>query len=225
MTDVARFVLAMAYAYLVGAVPSAYLVARWAKGIDIRSYGSGNIGASNIARHAGKRYFALVAAFDVLVKGAASVALARALGLGLEHQALAGLLAVVGHNWSVYLRFSGGRGLSVAIGGLLVLAWKEMLALLGVALLGWLVFRSSALWFGIALVLLPFWALAFREPSTIVLYCAGVLMLSALKRLVSNPGTAPPGLRWRDLAIPRLLYDRDTPKEEDWVSRKPEGDS
>lgn len=224
MTDIARLALVMAYAYLMGAVPTAYLVARWARGIDIRSYGSGNVGASNLARHTGKRHAVVVATFDVMVKGTGSVALARALELGLEHQAIVGLLAAVGHNWSVYLRFSGGRGLTVAAGGLLVLAWKELLALLGVAFVGWLVFRNTALWFGIALVLLPFWALAFREPSTVVLYCIGVLVLSMLKRLISNPGTAPPSLRWRDMVIPRLLYDRDILKEEDWVSRTPDGD-
>ena len=222
MTDALLIVAAMAYGYLVGSIPTAYLVARWAKGIDIRRYGSGNVGASNIGRNVGKGYFVLVGAFDILVKGAGSVGLARALGLDLEYQALAALLAVVGHNWSVYLRFSGGRALSVVIGSLLVLAWKEMLALLGVFLLGWLLFRSTALWYGIALVLLPVWALVLREPAPVVLYCAALLAASALKRLTSNPGTAPPGLRWRDVAITRLLYDRDTPSTGDWLWRKPE---
>ena len=222
MNDVLPIVLALAYAYLMGSVPTAYLVSRWVKGIDIRRYGSGNIGASNVTRHVGKGYFAVVASFDVLAKGTASVGLAQVLGLGLEYQAAAVLLAAVGHNWSVYLQFRGGRALSVAMGGLLLLAWKELLALLAVALVGWLLFRSTALWFGIALVLLPLWALAFGEPPTILWFCVALVVITALKRLLSNPGTAPPVLRWRAMAIPRLLYDRDTPKAENWVMRKPE---
>ena len=213
---------AMAYSYLVGSIPTAYLVARWSRGIDIRRYGSGNVGASNVGRHIGKFAFAGVAAFDVLVKGAGSVAMTRALGLDVQFQALAAIQAVVGHNWSVYLRFSGGRGLSVLAGSLLLLAWKELVASLAVAFLGWLVFRSIALWFGIALVLLPVWALLLREPAAIVLFCVAALAVSALKRLLSNPGTATPGVRWRDMVIYRLLYDRDTCRSSDWAERKPE---
>ena len=175
-----------------------------------------------MARHVGRGHFLAVAFFDVLVKGAGSVLVARWLGLGPSYQALAAVAAVAGHNWSAYLKFSGGRGLSVVAGSLLVLAWKELVASLAVALLGWLIFRSVALWFGIALVLLPVWALLLGGPPTIVLFCVALLVATALKRLLSNPGTAPAGLRWRDMAIPRLLYDRDTWKAGDWVTRKPD---
>ncbi|MBI4200820.1 MAG: glycerol-3-phosphate acyltransferase [Chloroflexi bacterium] len=215
-------VAALAYGYLVGAIPTAYLVARWAKRIDIRRYGSGNVGASNVARQLGKKQFVFVAAFDVLAKGTLTVVVARALGQALEYQALAALVAVVGHNWSPFLRLSGGRGLSVAMGSLLVLAWKELLALLVVALIGWLLFRSTALWFGVSLLLLPLWALAFKEPAPIVVLCVSLVLVSFLKRALANPGTLPAGLRWRDVVIPRLLHDRDTYAEGDWVTRKPE---
>lgn len=213
--------VALGYAYLVGSVPTAYIVARLRKGVDIRRYGSGNIGASNAGRHVGKAWFFVVVAFDSLVKGAASVGLARALGLDLDYQVLAALIAITGHNWSAYIGFSGGRGLSVASGVLLVLAWKEFVALLGVAVLGWLVFRSAGLWFGIALLLLPIWAILFAEPVEIVVFCVALLLVSALKRVLSNPGTAPEGLRWREMAIPRLLYDRDTSNAGDWTKRTP----
>jgi len=226
MADAVIIVLVMVYAYLIGSVPSAYLAARWVKGIDIRRYGSGNVGGSNVTRNVGKGYGVLVGAFDILVKGTATVGIAWALGLDLEYRALAALFAMAGHNWSLFLWPSGGRALSVAMGSLLILAWKELLALLGVTAIGFLLFRSLALWFGIALVLLPIWAILFAilfgEPTAIVWFCVGVVVVSALKRLLSNPGTAPPGLRWRDMAIPRLLYDRDTAKAGNWVVRGPE---
>lgn len=224
MADALLVMMVMAYAYLVGSTPTAYLVARWVKGIDIRRYGSGNVGGSNVTRNVGKGYGVLVGAFDILVKGTATVALAQALGLGQGYQAMAAIFAAAGHNWSVFLWPSGGRALSVIMGSLLLLAWKELLLLLGVAAIGFLVFRSLALWFGIALVLLPVWATFFGEPAAIVWFCVGVVAVSALKRLLSNPGTAPPGLRWRDMAIPRLLYDRDTPRTGNWVVRRLEND-
>ena len=224
MIDAVLVVVMMAYAYLVGSTPTAYLVARWVKGVDIRRYGSGNIGGSNVTRNVGKGYGVLVGAFDVLVKGTVTVALARALGLDLEYQAVAALVAAAGHNWSLFLWPSGGRALSVIMGSLLLLAWKELLALLVVTAIGFLLFRSLALWFGIALFLLPVWAILFGEPAIIVWFCVGVVVVSALKRLLSNPGTAPPGLRWRDMAIPRLLFDRDTPRSGNWVVRRPGDD-
>jgi len=222
MDDTLRVALMLAYSYLVGSIPSAYLTSRLVRGIDIRAYGSGNVGASNVARHVGKGYFVIVATFDTLAKGAASVALARVLGLDLEYQGIAAFLATIGHNWSIYIKFSGGRGISVITGSLLVLAWKLLLPSLVVAIGGRLLFRSSALSVGIAVLLLPFWAFALGEPPAILLFCLAIVVVIILKRLLSNPGTAPPGLRWRDMIISRLLYDRDTPLSGDWVKRTPD---
>ncbi len=221
MTDGLAVPLALAYAYLVGSIPSAYLAARLVKGIDIRRYGSGTVGASNVAQHVGKGCSIAVALFDGFGKGTGSVVVARVLGLDLEYQVAAALLTVVGHNWSIYLKLSGGRGIAVTVGCLLPLAWKEMVALVGVSLLGWAVFRSTALWVGLAMLLLPMWAVLLGEPLVIVSLCAALLVLAAAKRLLSNPGTALPGLRWRDMALPRLLYDRDTRERDGWVTRTP----
>ncbi len=221
LLDISTAVLALAFGYLVGAIPTAYVIARRVRGIDIRTHGSGNVGASNIGRHVGRSYGILVGLFDSLVKGVLPILIVGALGHDLTYQALAGAGSIVGHNWSIYLKFSGGRGLSVVLGALLVLAWKEFIALVVVALVGWAIFRSIALWTGIGLVLLPLWALLFREPAEIAAYTVVALVLAILKRLLSNPGSELPGLRWRDKVLPRLLYDRDIMKKSDWVKRSP----
>ena len=129
LLDISTAVLALAFGYLFGAVPTAYVIARWVRGIDIRTYGSGNVGASNIGHHLGRGYGVLVGIADALVKGVVPVLVVRAMGHDLTDQALAGIGSIVGHNWSIYLKFSGGRGLSVIMGSLLVLAWKEFIAL------------------------------------------------------------------------------------------------
>lgn len=221
LLDISTAVLALAFGYLVGAIPTAYVIARWIKGIDIRTHGSGNVGASNIGRHVGRNYGILVGIFDIFAKGVAPVLVVRALGQDLSYQALASAGSIVGHNWSIYLKFSGGRGMTVIAGSILVLAWKEFIALAVVTLVGWAIFRSIALWMGISLVLLPLWALLFREPAEFVAYTAIALVLTILKRLLSNPGSELPGLRWRDKVLPRLLYDRDIMKKSDWVKRSP----
>ncbi len=213
--------LLIAYSYLVGSIPTAYLVGRWVRGIDLRQYGSGNIGGSNVAAHVGKRYLIPVGLFDALMKGSTPVLLARALDLGLGYQALAGLLAIAGHNWSLYLRLSGGRGVGTAMGVLLVLAWKELIAFAIVAGIGWLLFRSNALWVGIAMALLPLWAILFAEPLEVFLFCVALVLVLALKRLEANRLKAPEGVPGHILAVRRLLYDRDLSTREEWTLRKP----
>lgn len=222
MEEPLRVLLVLISAYLVGAIPTAYIAGRLARGVDIRRYGSGNVGASNVGRLLGRGYFALVFAFDVAVKGSGPVLLARLLGLGMETQAIAGLLATIGHNWSPYLRFSGGRGLAVTLGALLVLSWKLGALSLGVAVLPGRAFRSIALWSGVALVLLPIWAWLLQEPPALIWYGVATLGITGLKRLLSNPGTGAPGAEWRRKLVARMLFDRDTWQAEGWTDRKPQ---
>lgn len=106
-------------AYLLGALPTGYLLGRISKGVDVRSYGSGSTGATNVMRVLGKTAAALVFVGD-FGKGFVALWAPAALGLGPMAQSLAGLAVLVGHNWPVFLGFKGGRGVSSGIGGLFV---------------------------------------------------------------------------------------------------------
>ena len=103
--------------YLLGSIPTGLIVGKVAKGIDVRTYGSGKIGATNILRTLGPGAFVTVFAAD-FAKGFLAVLLASYLIGNSWAQVVAGLAALVGHNWSVFLGFSGGRGIAVGIGGL-----------------------------------------------------------------------------------------------------------
>ena len=121
-----------AAAYLIGSLPVGYWVTRWRRlGLDIRGYGSGNVGTANIYRHAG---FALAAVVGPIqfVQGLLPVLLGRYVGsitgTGLV---LIGIVAVVGNGWSLFLRFDGGRGVAVstgAVAGLNLIALAVLLA-------------------------------------------------------------------------------------------------
>nr|WP_156039141.1 glycerol-3-phosphate 1-O-acyltransferase PlsY [Deinococcus marmoris] len=100
--------------YLIGSVPAASWLAR-SRGVDIRKVGSGNSGATNVLRSLGKGPALLVAAFDIL-KGALAVWLARALDLPPEWVGVCGVAAVIGHNFSPFLRFRGGKGAATTFG-------------------------------------------------------------------------------------------------------------
>ena len=107
-------VLALLLSYLLGSIPAAAWVAR-GRGVDIRTVGSGNSGATNVLRSLGKGPALAVAVFDIL-KGALAVWLARGLGLEAGWDGLCGLAAVIGHNFSPFLRFRGGKGVSTSFG-------------------------------------------------------------------------------------------------------------
>jgi glycerol-3-phosphate acyltransferase PlsY len=101
-------------AYLIGSIPFALILARrW--GADLRQVGSGNLGAANVMRASGVTAGVLVAALD-MTKGAASVWLAAHVGEGTELPAVAGLAAIIGHVYPIWLRFRGGKGVATACG-------------------------------------------------------------------------------------------------------------
>src|SRR5713226_6576931 len=120
-------------AFAAGAIPFSYVAARRARGVDLRRVGTGTVSGTSLYRVAGFGPLAVAGVLDV-AKGAAGPALATAAG----HPALAALAggaAVAGHNWSPFLRGAGGRGLSPALGALLVVAWPgTVLLLAGMAL-------------------------------------------------------------------------------------------
>lgn len=124
--------------YLIGAVPVGVLVGRLAGGVDLRRHGSRRTGATNALRTLGTRWAALVLVLDV-VKGAAAVLLASWLFPGAAAAAgwvaaAAGVAAVIGHNWSVFIGFAGGRGVATSAGGLLATSPLTVLLLAPLAL-------------------------------------------------------------------------------------------
>ena len=129
---IAKFVVVVLIGYLLGSIPFGLLISKRSNKIDIRQYGSGKIGATNVLRAVGRKAAALVVFLDVS-KGALAVVLAGLIigrsylvvgdfGLGaLVAQVLAALAAMAGHNWSVFLKFQGGRGVATFMGGLIAL--------------------------------------------------------------------------------------------------------
>ena len=221
------------YSYLVGAVPTAYLLARFSSGIDIRQYGSGNVGGSNLAQHAGRHWVVLLLIFDILIKGATPI-LVGVYVTGLDWASFwlmaAPVLSAIGHNWSPFMRFQGGRGISVVAGALLSVDWLALALCLAVVGAGKKFTGSSALWVLACLAALPFWALLFGNPawvpgegqaSSIFALFAALLAVTVLKRLLGNALVWPQRGARRKVLFNRLFHDRDVDQREDWVHRAP----
>ncbi len=203
--------------YLIGAVPVAYLTGRMLRGIDIRDYGSGNLGPSNIWQNVSKPATIPVGLIEI-GQGAAGILIAKAADQSIDVQVLAGIAALGAHNWCPFLGLDGGRGVASAIGFMLVLSWPALAAFIVIALAGVLL-RGVPQFVGLALLSMPLWAMLAGQQPPIVAGLAGVAALIMIKRVFGNDVTALFRPRGGDVLVNRLLFDRDTRERERWVRR------
>jgi glycerol-3-phosphate acyltransferase PlsY len=124
--------LVILLSYLLGSIPCGYIAGRLVGGVDIRTVGDGNMGAANVFREIGARAGIAVGLADA-AKGMLAMIIAMALNVSMAVLLIAGLAAVIGHNWPIFAGFRGGRGESTTIGVLLALMPKPMLIQLAVA--------------------------------------------------------------------------------------------
>jgi len=159
--------LAALFGYLLGSVPFGLVITRLAGLGDIREIGSGNIGATNVLRTGNK---GLALATLLLDSGKGAIAAVIASYWGQEHALLAGLFAVIGHNFPLWLKFQGGKGVATTLGVLIALDWQVGLAACATWLVVALVFRYSSLSALLAFAASPFYAywLSDQKTTTII---------------------------------------------------------
>ena len=211
------------FAYLLGSIPTSYLAARWSKGIDLRKYGSGTVSGSMLFEHPHRWLIVPVGIFD-LFKGALPAWFALQLGLGMYAAVAAGMCAVIGHNWPVFLGFTGGRGISPFLGVMLVLfPWGTLwlLVFLGIGFL----FGDSAPWALVSLATLPLLILYLGGDPALYWMVGIMIIITLIKRLEANRRPLPsPGPERRNVIWLRLVFDRDIPNHKEWIHRKIEED-
>jgi len=204
--------------YLWGSLSPTNFVARWRRGIDLRAYGSGNVGGMNLGVLLGKRWAVAIGALD-WAKGLLPALVARLVGADWTSVVLISLATVVGHDWSLYLGFKGGRGVAATIG--LLFAWDLRLALLFLAIItiGW-VANHGAPSCMIALVLLAPVAWLIAAPMEIVWGSVALLVITIIKRLEANRLPLPRDAREKRLVLLRRLWlDRDIESDREWQER------
>jgi len=220
---VIEFILLILGAYLLGSVPTAYLIAKWRRGIDIREYGSGNVGAANVLAVVSKRWTIPVTIFDI-GKGAFTVWVAQLLGLGAAQQVTVGILTIMGHNWPIFLRFRGGRGVFTTLGVVAMLSPKLGLiaAVISYALAP---LRQVALGVFMALVSLPFFGwflsqpLGIEEGLPITLGFVALTLIALSRRLVAPRTPLSESVPRAQLFVNRILFDRDIRDRKAWISQ------
>jgi len=223
---VVNFILLILGAYLLGSVPAAYLAAKWSRGIDIRQYGSGNVGGANVFRFTSKKVACPVFVFD-FAKGMVMVWVAQSLGLGIAQQVTVGLVVIVGHNWPIFLRFSGGRGMLTALGVAIILPsinglipW-EMVVFLVVAGIIFFGFHNVPLGVTLAITTMPLVSWGFNRPLALTLGFLAIFLLMVIRRLTVPRNSLSATVTPRQLFINRLLFDRDIRDRLTWIDRMP----
>ncbi|HAS04300.1 MAG TPA: acyl-phosphate glycerol 3-phosphate acyltransferase [Dehalococcoidia bacterium] len=177
-------ILAILIAYLLGAIPFAYIAGRLKKGVDIRRLGGGNVGTTNALREIGTGAGLLVFAGDVL-KGVLAIFIAQWLGVSLIIVFIAGLAAVIGHNWSVFIKFSGGKGGATVIGVFLALVPVFMGIAFAIMLLVAFLTSNLRLSMMAGFIALPFLLWGFGEAGNIIAYSVALPLLTGLRILPS----------------------------------------
>jgi len=169
----------LALAYLLGSIPFGYLLVRFFRKEDIRSVGSGNIGATNVARSGAKGLGIATLILDAL-KGTAAVLIAKHLLPGnLDIAALAAVFAILGHVFPLWLGFKGGKGVATALGVYLALSWPTALASLAVFVVALILTKYVSLASILGALVLPiFFMLFVPDRSPIVI--PSVLFISLL---------------------------------------------
>ena len=173
--------LVLAAAYLLGSIPFAFLFVKAAGRGDVRRVGSGNVGATNAMRAAGWKVALPIAILDI-GKGAAAVLLMRQVTASPVWLTAAGLAAIVGHCYPVWLRFSGGKGVATGAGAFITLAWLPTLAVAVVWVVVLAAFRYVSLASVVAVAVFPGALVLLGAPTMPVVGCAVAAVLVIIWR-------------------------------------------
>jgi glycerol-3-phosphate acyltransferase PlsY len=198
-------ILSIIIGYLLGSIPTAYIVSRIRKGIDIRNVGSGNMGGANVMREIGTHEGIFVGLIDV-AKGSGAILIAQALDIPELWVFGTGFAALVGHNFPVFAGFRGGRGSATVIGIFLVLAPEAMLVTLAIIAIPFFTTRKFTAALLIGFGLLPLFAWLFEGSLWLVRYALAIDLFMLIRNLSGLKQVLAKGV------IKDMIYDRQQKK-------------
>jgi acyl phosphate:glycerol-3-phosphate acyltransferase len=169
-----ELILFVIIAYIIGSIPTGYIIVKVFTGQDIRTIGSGSTGATNVKRVMGKKWFFAIMILDAL-KGALPVILAKIfattfLSIGLT-PVLCAIAVILGHSKSIFLKFSGGKSVASGVGTILALNWHVVLVIALIWAIVTYISKYVSLGSIIALSISPIFMYLYKEPLAYILYC------------------------------------------------------
>ena len=175
MAKILELLAVVIAAYIIGSIPTGYIIVKAFTGQDIRTIGSGSTGATNVKRVMGKKWFFITLLLDAF-KGALPVVLAKIFattftGIGLL-PVLAAIAVILGHSKSIFLKFTGGKSVASGVGTILALNWQVGLIIAAIWAVVTFVSRYVSVGSIVALAISPFLMWAFKAPLAYIAYCA-----------------------------------------------------
>jgi glycerol-3-phosphate acyltransferase PlsY len=164
--DMIKIIALLFVSFIIGSIPFGIIIAK-AKGVDLKKVGSGNIGATNVLRSLGK-WPAILTLLGDIIKGTLAVATGRYLEVGSFYEGLIGISAILGHNFSLFLRFTGGKGVATSIGVLILYAPQAALGTIVLWLVVVFLTRYSSLGAIVSFGLLPVNILIFDDKEKLL---------------------------------------------------------
>ena len=205
--DIVSVAVALVGAYLLGSFPTAYIVGRLRKGIDIRKVGTRNMGAMNVIYTLGMAYGILVLIIDV-AKGIAAIMLARWLEVPFTIELVVGGTAVIGHIFPVFLGFRGGKGGAVCIGVFAsLMPWAVPFGT-GIFLLALLITRFPTFSYSLALCCFPFVAWLIYNSGALTLFSVIMLLMLLARYVPRIREMRTTSGSWHRVLLRRSLKDR-----------------
>jgi len=225
MSSFVTWIILLVCGYLLGSVPLSYLVAR-SRGVDLRKHGTQQVGGGNLWRTTSRKLGLSVGVFDFF-KGMLMVLIAWRLGLDAGQQLTVGLAAVVGHNWPVFLRFHGGRGVATCLGIIIILPlinddmtpWATV-AFFAAAIIVIIFTHRTPVPILVGMIMLPVFSAVFQEMTSVTMGFLAMTLIVIIKRLTAQPAIEARRIGMWRLIWNRLLYDRDVGDRTAWVHRK-----
>jgi glycerol-3-phosphate acyltransferase PlsY len=211
-------------AYLIGSIPFSYLAGK-SKGVDLRKHGTQQVGGGNLWRTASKKLGFTVGMWDFF-KGMLMVLVAWRLDLDAGQQLAVGLAAVVGHNWLVFLKFHGGRGIATCLGIIIILPlvnditpWPSV-AFFAAAILTIIFTHRSPVPILVGMLMLPVFSAIFQETVAVTMGFLAMTLIVIIKRLAAQTTAEGRNIGMGRLLWNRLLFDRDIGDRKAWVQRQ-----
>ena len=221
-----KFVLLIIASYLLGSMPLSYLTGR-ARGVDIKKQGTQQVGAGNLWRTTSRTLGLFVGIYDFL-KGMLMVYIARTVGLDASLQLFVGIAVIIGHNWPVFLKFHGGRGIATMLGLIIILPSLNLPAItiwplivfFAVAIAILVVLHRTPVPILFGLVAMPVASAIAKEPLALTMGYLALLLIIVIKRLTAQPNSRIPASDIGQVLLNRFLFDRDVRDRAAWVNRK-----
>ena len=225
MSSFITWIVLLICSYLLGSVPLSYLVAR-SRGVDLRKHGTQQVGGGNLWRTTSRKLGLTVGVFDFF-KGMLMVMIASRLGLDAGEQLTVGLAAVVGHNWPVFLRFHGGRGIATSLGIIIIMPlinddmtpWATI-AFFVAGVIVIIFTRRTPVPILVGMIMLPVFSAIFQESISVTMGFLAMTLIVIIKRLTAQPSIEARRIGMGRLIWNRLLYDRDIGDRKAWIHRK-----